>query len=250
MEFKPMNNFRLWYFILLLPGLLTGVGASRVSPAESGMLEYTLDPRTQTLELFWKNDKGGNYGNFGNLKKSLEASGKTLVFAMNGGMFNPDGAPVGLYIEQGKMLAPLDTVPAGYGNFYLQPNGVFYLTADREARVCKTSDFRFSSDIRYATQSGPMLVTGGQIHPVFNPVSKNVQIRNGVGILPDGKILFALSKQKINLYEFADFFRKNGCAEALYLDGFVSRAYLASENRLQPGGNFGVMMAETKALNK
>lgn len=37
-----------------------------------------------------------------------------------------DGSPQGLYIENSKILSPLDTTNAE-GNFYLKPNGVFLL---------------------------------------------------------------------------------------------------------------------------
>ena len=84
------------------------------------------------------------------------------------------------------------------------------------------------------------------MHPRFNKGSANVHIRNGVGILPDGNILFAMSKEKVNFYDFASYFRQKGCKNALYLDGFVSRTYLPSKGWRQFEGNFGVIIGETK----
>jgi uncharacterized protein YigE (DUF2233 family) len=49
------------------------------------------------------------------------------VFAMNGGMYKPDNSPQGLYIENREVAASLDTT-TGNGNFYLKPNGIFYIT--------------------------------------------------------------------------------------------------------------------------
>lgn len=152
-----------------------------------------------------------------------------------------------MYIENGIMHQELNTREAS-GNFYLKPNGVFYLTKNRSAVICATSDFKNEESILFATQSGPMLVHEGKIHDAFKKGSKNLNIRNGVGILPDGKVVFAMSKAEVNLYDFAMYFSELGCKEALYLDGFVSRTYLPSQNWIQTDGDFGVMIAVTEPL--
>jgi uncharacterized protein YigE (DUF2233 family) len=90
-----------------------------------------------------------------------------------------------------------------------------------------------------------MLVIDGKIHPEFKEGSKNVNIRNGVGILPDNRIVFAMSKSEINFYDFANYFKSLGCKNALYLDGFVSRTYLPEQNWTQTDGNFGVIIGVT-----
>ena len=165
---------------------------------------------------------------------------------MNGGMYKKDRSPQGIYIENGIIKSEIDTVQNAYGNFYMQPNGIFYITYDNKGVVCKTPDFEYNKNIKYATQSGPMLLIDGKIHPKFKEGSKYVNIRNGVGILPDGKLLFAMSKQKINFYDFATYFKNAGCKNALYLDGFVSKTYLPEKNWIDLGGNFGVIIAEVE----
>lgn len=102
------------------------------------------------------------------------------------------------------------------------------------------------NNIDFATQSGPMLVIDGKIHPAFKEGSTNLNVRNGVGILPDGTIIFALSKTEINFYDFAKYFQDLGCKNALYLDGFVSRMYLPEKKWIQTDGSFGVMIGVTK----
>ena len=137
---------------------------------------------------------------------------------------------------------------SGKGNFYIQPNGVFYITNgthDHKAAICRTMEFPYSDGVKFATQSGPMLVIDSSINKAFAKGSENLNIRNGVGILPDGQILFAMSKVKINFYDFAAYFQKMGCKNALYLDGFVSRMYLPEKNWIQTDGNFGVIIAVT-----
>jgi uncharacterized protein YigE (DUF2233 family) len=103
-----------------------------------------------------------------------------------------------------------------------------------------------NDNIKFATQSGPMLVVNGEIHTAFKKGSSNLNIRNGVGILPNNHILFAMSKKEINFYDFAQFFKNAGCKNALYLDGFVSRTYLPEKNWVQTDGQFGVMIGVTE----
>jgi uncharacterized protein YigE (DUF2233 family) len=207
-------------------------------------LTYIADPIKQDLRLYWRDKNSKNYYTFENLKTKLATEDKELIFAMNGGMYKKDGTPQGLFIEEGVTKAKADRKQKGYGNFYLQPNGIFYLTKDKKAVVCTSENFKISKDINYATQSGPMLVTEGKIHPKFGRESTSTHIRNGVGILQNGQILFAMSKEKVNLYNFAEYFKKQGCKNALYLDGYVSKAYLSSEGIHQRGGNFGVIIGE------
>lgn len=212
----------------------------------SNILSYVVDLETQDLKFYWKQKNDSNYSNFIRLKETLQKNGKQLIFATNGGMYKKDGSPQGLYIEDSKTLSEIDRKENGYGNFYLQPNGIFYITNKKEAKIVKTSHFKTSNTIKYATQSGPMLLIGGALHPKFNKGSKNLNIRNGVGVLPNGQLLFAMSKEKINFYDFATYFKDNGCENALYLDGFVSKTYLPSKQWEQLEGNFGVIIGVTK----
>jgi uncharacterized protein YigE (DUF2233 family) len=193
------------------------------------------------IRFYWKNEKGEILRSIANLKEHVGKTGHELRFAMNGGMYRKDNSPQGLYIENGRELSPLDTA-SGSGNFYLKPNGVFYISKNNEAGVSTTERFSGNDRITFATQSGPMLLIDGAIHPAFKKGSPNLNIRNGVGILPDGKVLFVMSKQEINFFDFASFFLDMGCRNALYLDGLVSRAYLPELDWVQVDGNFGVIV--------
>jgi uncharacterized protein YigE (DUF2233 family) len=215
---------------------------------DSLFVSYTVNPREQHVQLYWKDAQQNIFGSINNLKIWLAKNKAQLIFAMNAGMYKPDHSPQGLYIENQQTITPLDTAN-GSGNFYLQPNGVFYITKEQIGGICKTNAFTNDSNILYATQSGPMLVIDGQIHSAFQVGSVNVNIRNGVGILPDGKIVFAMSKKEINFYDFANYFKSLGCKNALYLDGLVSRTYLPAENWLQMDGDFGVMIGVTKMVD-
>jgi uncharacterized protein YigE (DUF2233 family) len=173
-----------------------------------------VDPKQQPVRMYWKDDKGEKLRSIKRLRTWLQARHQRLLFATNGGMYKPGNTPLGLFVEQGVALTPLDTA-SGTGNFYLKPNGVFFLTANGKAGIIPTTAFQLQPHIRYATQSGPMLVLNGQIHPAFNAHSTNLNIRNGVGILPNGTVLFVMSKGKVSLYDFAAYFQRQGCQTAL-----------------------------------
>lgn len=205
------------------------------------ILSYTLNPGKQDVQLYWKDDNGALFRNIQRLSEYLVHKHKRLVFAMNGGMFKVDYSPVGLFIQLQKIIIPLDSA-SGEGNFYMKPNGVLYITSDNKAGICPTEDFKKHSGVKFATQSGPMLLIDGKIHPSFKEGSANLNIRNGVGILPDNELLFAMSKTPINFYDFATFFKEKGCVNALYLDGFVSRTYLPAQKWAQMDGNLGVII--------
>ncbi len=228
--------------ILVTAGII--VYAQNQKSADDRFVSYIVDAKKQEIKLYWKNDKQENFKSILNLKNWLEKNNKELVFAMNAGMYKQDISPQGLFIENQKPITPLDTT-SGNGNFYLKPNGIFYITLDNLPNICNTTNFIDNGKVKYATQSGPMLVIDGQIHSSFKEGSTNLNIRNGVGILPDNRIIFAMSKKEINFYDFADYFKKLGCKNALYLDGLVSRTYLPKQNWTQTDGNFGVIIGVT-----
>lgn len=237
-----MKNKRKIFLGSLL--FLLTAGLISFTTNDDQILAYTVDTKTQDLKLYWKNDNDEIFGSIQNLKTYVESKNSTLKFAMNGGMYMQDLRPVGLFIQNGKIQKNINKAD-GNGNFYLKPNGVFYITKDNIPFVCTTADFTNNGKIKYATQSGPMLVIDGKIHSAFKEGSTNLNIRNGVGILPNNNVVFAMSKTEINFYDFAKYFQQLGCKNALYLDGFVSRTYLPEEKWTQTDGNFGVIIGIT-----
>ena len=217
-----------------------------ISDYESRILSYITNPNKQQIQFYWKDNNNKNYTNFKNLKSALENKGEKLIFATNGGMYNPSFEPQGLYIENGELVSPIDIKKDGFGNFYLQPNGIFLISKNKVVKIVSTDSFEYGENIQFATQSGPMLLIDNKINAKFHKKSNNKYVRNGVGILPNGNVVFAMSKEKISFYDFANYFKLIGCVNALYLDGFVSRTYLPSKNWKQLDGNFAVMIAVTE----
>ena len=161
---------------------------------------------------------------------------------MNGGMYHHDLRPVGLYIEDGTERAALVT-REGPGNFGLLPNGVFCV-GDGFAVVESRAFATQKPACRYATQSGPMLVINGALHPKFLPKSDSLYRRNGVGVSADGRrAVMVISNDAVNFHAFARFFRDElGLPNALYLDGSISRLYAPQLNRHDGGFPMGPIL--------
>lgn len=231
--------------ILLIFAIAVCLNCNEKSGADETFATFTVDSNEANIEFFLK-DKEGNYlKSIENLKSFVEKNGTRLRFAMNGGMYQEDNKPLGLFIQNQKTITPLNTREAK-GNFYLKPNGVFYITTDKKAFISRTENFRDGSQIKFATQSGPMLLIDGEINPEFTQNSDNVHIRNGVCVLDANRVVFAISKKRVNFYEFARHFKNLNCENALYLDGFVSRMYLPEQKTEPLDGNFGVIIGITE----
>lgn len=199
------------------------------------------------LKLYCTDEQNVPFRDVQTLRGYLQSKGQNLIFAMNAGMYTPDNLPKGLYIENKQIRVLLDTATTGFGNFYLQPNGVFAFD-DTSAVILETKTFqKQSKQYHFATQSGPLLVTNGHLNPVFTPQSTSLFIRNGVGITEGGKIIFAISNQPVNFYVFAMLFKEQlHCPYALFLDGAISKMYAPEINRLDLDGNLGPFVVLSK----
>jgi len=210
---------------------------------------YIVDPKEENIEFYHLNE-GGKIETIQQLKKVVEAEGKQLVFATNGGIFKKDLNPEGLYKEDGQELFSLNLSdgPPTFTNFYsIPPNGVFFLEKNGTAGICKREDFNtYAGRAFNATQSGPMLVIDGKINNEFKKASANKNIRSGVGVTSDGKVVFVISRNPSNFHNFASIFKHYGCQNALYLDGAISEMYLPSIGRRKTTNSFSTFIAISK----
>ena len=237
MQQAPSQRRRGGAVLFALFGLgLSANGAALAScaPKSFDSAKFTVcafDPRHDDIRLFLSGQDGKPYGSLAALAATLKAKGQSLMFAMNAGMFKEDLSPVGLYVENRRKLREADT-RSGATNFHLKPNGVFWV-GDGVAGVTETS--RFLADpprARYATQSGPMLVVDGKVHPKIKPGGASEKIRNGVGACDGGAVVFAIADEPVNFDTFARLFRDGlSCRNALFFDGSVSSLYAPELNR-------------------
>ena len=229
---------RLFALALLLAPVAVEAAECRDTTFEGASYSLCEVVAGEDLRLFHSGPDGA-YGSFKNVDEALGAEGKALGFAMNAGMYHRDLAPVGLYVEDGVEVAPLITSD-GPGNFGLLPNGVFCI--GDSFRVIESRAFKKTRpDCRYATQSGPMLVIDGKLHPKLLADSDSLYVRNGVGVSADGsRAVFAISNDAVNFHSFARFFRDElGLKDALYFDGNISRRYAPALARHDGGFPMG-----------
>ncbi len=215
-----MSLLRLVLALVVL--MMVGAPSRAACRAQAGYSVCEFDTSSDKIALFNLDETGQPYGGFAALKGALAAQGEQLVFAMNAGMYGEDLKPIGLYVEAGKRLHKLNHAN-GPGNFHLKPNGVFYVAAGK-AGVMETEAFaRSGIKPDFATQSGPMLVVNGTIHPKISPAGTSAKIRNGVCVNDGTKVEFVISDGPVTFNDFATFFRDAlACKNALFLDGSVS----------------------------
>lgn len=236
--------------IAVLAGPALALDCRDVEFEGTGYALCEVDPRAERLSLFLDDADGQPFGTF----SAVEAERGALAFAMNAGMYHADRAPVGLFREDGVERAPLITSD-GPGNFGMLPNGLLCLSHEG-AFVIEAQAFADSPrDCPGATQSGPMLVIDGALHPRFLPDSDSRYVRNGVGTSDDGsRAVFAMSARPVTFHEFARFFRDGlGLPDALYFDGNVSRLHAPALGRSDRGASMGpivgLLAADADAAN-
>ncbi|MEL7167448.1 MAG: phosphodiester glycosidase family protein [Pseudomonadota bacterium] len=243
----------MWRLALILLWLAAPAWSAQCEDMRHNGIGYTVCtvlPAQEELRLFLYDKTGDVHGHFASVDEELAAKGQQLGFAMNAGMYHDDRAPVGHYVEDGREV--MRVVPnAGPGNFGLLPNGVLCLRPGR-ADVIETLRFqREAPDCTHATQSGPMLVIDGAVHPRFLPDSTSRFVRNGVGTSADGKrAVFAISNASVTFYEFAQLFRDHlKLPNALFLDGNISRLYAPELGRSDFGFALGPIIGTVVPSN-
>ena len=228
--------------LLAAPATATAADCRDMAFEGASYTACRIDPATEDVRLWLRDGEGRVLGTFDRVNGRLAAEGLTLGVAMNAGMYHQDRRPVGLYVEEGQAETPL-VRREGPGNFGMLPNGVLCL---REGAASVIESRRFAEAppaCRFATQSGPMLVIGGALHPRFIPGSDFTNIRNGAGVAPDGALWLAISNEPVNFHDFARLFRDAlGTPDALYLDGSVSRLYRRDTRRHDMGFPMGPIL--------
>lgn len=238
----PVRGLTLcWLLVCALLGLLTGCSRqAKAVDSEEHMFEgqnfrvVTVDLAREPLTLHWKDPQDGQpYGDIQSLRQWGQSHDRRLLFAANAGIYDRQSAPLGLYVEDGKTLVPLNLFRGNpsAGNFSIQPNGVFVIYADGKAAVRTSVQFKADGKrAQWATQSGPMLVIDGKLNDSFVDDSASLKWRSGVCVRGAQKAVFAVSEAPVNFHTFARLFRDElGCSDALYLDGTISQFYVDGE---------------------
>lgn len=231
-----------------LPDFVTAKPACETRTFEgSHFTVCAYDARRHAFRLVLAGPGDRPLRSFAALERALGPDATRLRFAMNAGMFDDLGQPIGLYVEDGVEKRALN-LKDGAGNFHMMPNGVFAI--DERGQVSLTPSQRFRTSVkspRWATQSGPMLVIDDAIHPRFEKNGRSLHVRNGVGVRDAATAFFVISEEGVSFGRFARFFREGlGCANALYLDGSVSSLWDPVAGRRDPYSRLGPMLVVSR----
>ncbi len=198
-----------------------------------------VNTKDYDIRLFNKTPDGRGVYDFTAIDNELTAGKQNHIFSMNAGMFSPQRLPIGLFMVNGEEHAKINLNmgdPMHKGNFYdLPPNGIFAIDKKGEPQVITTDsyvkNYEPKHEVVWATQSGPMMLINGKFNEAFNQGSKNLNIRNGVGVNKKGEIILVISLEPVNFYEFTQLFKEQyACDNALYLDGAISQWYAPKVN--------------------
>jgi uncharacterized protein YigE (DUF2233 family) len=189
---------------------------------------------------------GGRGGGltFEDARKNAERDGRTVLMSTNAGMYDPSHGPVGWFVTGGEERHAI-ALGDGEGNFHLKPNGVFWMdAAGAHVDVSEKAPVARAAELSLATQSGPMLLIDGAVHPAFRPESSNLLTRSGVGVSADGRTVhFAISENSVRFHDFATLFLSLECEDALFLDGVVSLMW--DGQGTPPGARFSGVLSVT-----
>ncbi len=183
------------------------------------------------------------YRGFKALAEARPATARKVAFAMNAGMFDDAGKPIGYYVKDGERGHELNRND-GAGNFHMKPNGVFFGTGGKW-RVMPADAFYSQVGDRpeFGTQSGPMLLVDGKLHPQITNDGPSRTIRNGIGIDSGGRAHFVISEGPVSFGKLARYFRDVlKTPNALYLDGSVSGLWNPAAERMDSRAPIGPMI--------
>ena len=217
---------------------------------------FIADLNKHELRLHVKKDSLKHYPNtIGTVVKDLKDKKLKPLAVTNAGMFETNYKPLGLYIENSKELVALNCKDPNDLNFYLMPNGVFFIDTTNHAYIKETGNFKKEyskkmKTIKLATQSGPMLIIDNKYHKEFQEKSHNIIVRNGIGIINPSKIVIGYS-DNVNFYTFSQIFKEFfKCENALFLDGAISKMYIHDLKPNELGGEFGPILSVSEKKHK
>lgn len=230
------------------------INVQRFDIAHNRYRAVIVDPARVDVRLRWMAPGGRPLGDLESARRQVRAEGKRFWMAMNSGIYSSRYTPLGLHVEEGQALGPLNqssTPPPGErdGNFFLTPNGVFMIDNGR-ARIMETGAFaRSGARPRFASQSGPILIANGRLTRAASNSVRRETTRNGVGIDGAGRVVFLIADDSVSIATFATVFReKMGCTTALYFDGSISGMIIGDERDSYSRDYVGIWTIESATV--
>lgn len=211
---------------------------------DTPLTHCTADPARHEIGLEIGPNPETPWGSLRTYASAHSTNAASIALVMNAGMFGEDGQPIGYYVARGNRLKPVNQ-NKGPGNFHMLPNGIFFGEKEGPWQVLATDSFVDTIEHRpdFATQSGPMLVIEGELHPDFDADGDSRKIRNAVGIDLQGRAHFVISDAPVSFGRLARYFRDVlKVPNALFLDGSVSQIWDPAAGRLDTGPTIGPLI--------
>ena len=198
----------------------------------SGSAEFVVaraDMRRARLRML---SRDGGAQSFADAERALRERGERLLLATNGGLFH-DGAPIGLHVEDGRAVRPLnlDTAPPpGHrpGNFYYLPNAVLFQDRSGDVTIRDARRMRGRTEaVRDGLQSGPALLLDGAAHRVARPPNRGVPhaSRSAACVVNPRELLIVFAPDPTTFPQLTRFLAAQGCRDAVFLDANVPGIY-------------------------
>lgn len=239
MPFYFLNKYTV--YVLMAIGLLS---CNLHSPLkEDVFVAYVADLSNHQLNFYSQNDTTKDFCTFEDLKLHLANQNIELIFAMPIARTKSTEIYRNLYIENGNIVHDLMKEKTEDK----QINGILYTKYNGEVNILEEDDFQYDKNIKHAMQANKMLVVDRNISLDFDPHSKETSMQSGVGVLSNRKLLFVISKEPMNSYDFAAFFLHKGCTNAILLNDTLAEVYLPEQNHNKLGTDFGVLIGVTKS---
>ncbi len=223
----------------------TGPTACEAAVFEGVALTHCIaDPALHRIEMANIGADKQPFGSLAAFAATVEPA--DIAFVMNGGMYGDDLKPLGYFVQKGERLKELDRGD-GDGNFYMKPNGLFFGSSAGWRVMGSNTFFNTVGDRpQFGTQSGPLLLIEGKLHPEIQDDGPSKAIRNAVGVDGKGRAHFVISDAPVSFGQLARYFRDElKVSNALYLDGQVSSLWDPARSRMDKG-RVGPIIVVTK----
>ncbi len=166
------------------------------------------------------------------------ANHHNAFLAVNGGFFTPQLQPLGLRINNSKVVSPFKSI-SWWGVFYIA-KGIPHIVAAR--------NYHYNKNISFAIQSGPRLINNGQIVPLKPGAAQ----RSAIGILPNHQVIILVTQNmRITTTQLAKIMQRPvaqgglGCSYAINLDGGSSTQLYAKMKNFKLDLTSFSMVADT-----
>jgi uncharacterized protein YigE (DUF2233 family) len=141
------------------------------------------------------------------------------LIAINGGFFDNKDRPLGLRIQNHKIINPLKPI-SWWGVFYMQNN---------KPHIASMAQYKYNHNIELAIQTGPRLLIHGR-KPSLKP---GLAERTALGITPKGELIMLVTENTpITTNALADLMQSINCIDAINLDGGSSSQIYAQVGML------------------